>query len=326
MILMMAWLLPSANVMNLKTGTIVSKDRNTFYQNSSGNLLSYALDDVHKTARVYVLEMGDIPTPVPDSSKFTKIEDEERKNYNGKPIDYYKDESIEVKCWKEKRRGNIFNFSEIWISHPSQLRRTLVDNVISKKHLDFPSNIFSKTNGVVGMTADYCAYRDYGIIVQYGNIVRDTSRSLLDTAIYDKNGNFSFCVDSDAFFESDIFKSGDVIHTFAFGPVLVNEYKVKQSYKLTSYICQEMDPYPRAAICQFDYDKHYLLCTVEKPGLTLTEFAEELEKCGVRFAYNLDGGQTATLIFNQTRFNKAAYGGERPVSDMLYFATAVPND
>ena len=326
MILLLAWFLPSANVLDLSSASLSAKDRTTYYQISSGNLLNYALSDIYKMPHTYILEMSEAPTPVPNQSKFTTIEDDERRNYNGTPIYYYKDESIEVKCWKEKRGNCIFNFSEIWISHPSQLRRTLVDNVISKKHLAFPSTIFKKTNGVVGMSADYCAFRDYGIVVQYGNVVRKKSRSLLDTAIYDKKGNFSYCEDNQAFFKSDLFINGDVIHTFAFGPTLIDNYKVRSSWKLRSYICQANEPYPRAAICQFDYDKHYLLCTVDLPGLTLTDFANELSTLGVRFAYNLDGGQTATLMFNQSVINKVAYGGERPVSDILYFATAVPND
>ena len=330
MLLFLAWLLPSANVMNLSTGSILEKDRATFYQNASGNLLSYALDDVHKTARVYILEMSEAPTPVPDETAFSKIEDEERQNYNGEPIDYYKDETIEVKCWKEKINHCIFNFSEIWTAHPTQLRRTLVDNVISKKHIEHPLDIFSKTNGVVGMTADYCAFRSYGIVIQYGNVVRDNPSNMLDIAVYDRDGNFSVYEDTKSFFDTDVYKNNNIIHTFAFGPVLVDNYEVNKSKKIRysndTYPGELDRHYPRAAICQFGYEKHYLLCTVDYRGMTAEEFAEVLQSKGVRFAYNLDGGQTATLMFNKRIFNQVAYGGTRPVSDILYFATAVPND
>ena len=320
------WLLPSANVMDLAPASLSLKDRDTFFMSTSGDLLSNVLSDIHSIPRKYVLELSDVQTPAPDHTKFTQINDEVRQNFDGKPIEYYKDSTIEVKCWREKNKKTVINYSEVWIAHPSQLRRTLVDNVISKKHLDYPLNIFRRTNGVVGMSSDYCAFRNYGIIVQYGNVIRTKSRKLLDDAIYDKNGNFTSCEDTNDFFESDVFKNGEVIHTFAFGPVLVDDYKVNTSPKLRDYICQATDPYPRAAICQFDNDLHYLLCTVDRPGLTLTEFAQVLQSKGVRFAYNLDGGQTATLMFNNDVFNVVAYGGQRPVSDILYFATAVPDD
>ena len=229
--------------------------------------------------------------------------------------------------------NNIFIFSEIWISHPSQLRRTLVDNVISKKHKDHPQNIVQRTNSVVAMTADYCAFRAYGIVIQYGDVLRTKTSAeiwsdVIDIAIFDTNGNFTSVKDKSDFFDSDVYKNGDVIHTFAFGPTLVDNYKVSDSYLLRKPKIQGEPTRhdPRAAICQFDYDKHYLLCTVDQPGLTMLDFANELQTMGVRFAYNLDGGQTATLMFNKKIINKVAYGGTREVSDLLYFATAVPND
>lgn len=331
-ILLSAWLLPSANVMGLKHTSESSKDRDTFFNVAAQHLFSDSLKEVHAIPHKYILEMSDTLTPAPNPANFEEKYDEERKNFDGVPIYYYRDNSIEVKCWREKIEDNIFNFSEVWISDPSQLRRTLVDNVISKKHRDHPQNIFSKTNGIVGMSADYCAFRSYGIIMQYGNVVRGTSEkgSVLDIAVYDKKGNFSAYNDNKSFFETDVFKNGDIIHTFAFGPVLVDNYEVSTSRKLTMSPRQHpgelTDLYPRAAICQFGYDKHYLLCTLDYHGLSAKGFAEVLQSKGVRFAYNLDGGQTATLMFNKKIINKVAYGGTREVSDILYFATAIPDN
>ena len=328
LLILSAWLLPSANVTGLRSTSGSAKDRDSFYHMSSQHLLSDSLAEVHVLPRKYILELSEVLTPAPDESKFDEIYDEERKNFDGAPVLYYSDPSITVKCWREKNDDKIYNFSEIWTSDASQLRRTLVDNVISKKHLDHPQNIFAKTNGVVGMSADYCAYRSYGIIVQYGNVIRESDGNVLDIAVYDKEGNFYAYNDNMSFFETDAFKNGDVIHTFAFGPVLVDNYEVSKSPKLTNryYPGELNDLYPRAAICQFDYDTHYLLCTLDYRGTTAKDFAGMLQSKGVRFAYNLDGGQTATLMFHQKIFNKVAYGGTRPVSDILYFATAIPNN
>ena len=330
LIILSAWLFPSANVMGLEHTSKSAKDRDSFFEMSSQHLMSDSLREVHTIPRKYILEMSDILTPAPDESGFTEIYDMERKNFDGTPIYYYFDDSIEVKCWREQIGENIFNFSEVWLSDPSQLRRTLVDNVISKKHLDHPLHIFAKTNGVVGMSADYCAFRSFGIVMQYGNVVRGTNGSKLDIAVFDKKGNFSAYEDNSAFFDTEVYKNGDIIHTFAFGPVLVDNYSVSNSYKLSltssEYPGELTDQYPRAAICQFDYDKHYLLCTVDYHGLSAKEFAEVLQSKKVRFAYNLDGGQTATLMFHKKIINEVAYGGTRPVSDILYFATSIPEN
>lgn len=325
------WLLSSGDKMSLTSVTASERDRTSVFSSSASNLMSDSLQEIHNMPKVYILAQNDDPAPVPNQSNFTKIEDPEHQNYDGTPIDYYKDETIEVKCWREMIDGAVFNFADVQIAHPSQFKRKLVDNVISKKHLDYPLNIFKNMNGVVGMTSDYCAYRGYGTIVQYGNIVRDEPYKNLDLLIYDKDGNLSYIADSQ-FRNSEYYNSEDVIFTFAFGPMLVNDYTVNTSKKMQEYPTGEVSShYPRAAIGQFDYDKHYLLCTVDYTdkkirGTTVTRLAEVMQEKGCRFAYNMDGGQTGALMFNNELFNVVAYGGQREVSDIMYFASAIPNN
>ena len=43
-------------------------------------------------------------------------------------------------------------------------------------------------------------------------------------------------------------------------------------------------------------------------------------------AYNLDGGQTSEIIMNGEPINHIDFGFERTVSDIIYFATAIPNE
>ena len=40
-------------------------------------------------------------------------------------------------------------------------------------------------------------------------------------------------------------------------------------------------------------------------------------------AYALDGGQTATMIFDGSPFNRVDWDSERTMSDIVYFATAI---
>lgn len=325
------WLLSSGDKMSLTSVTASEKDRASVFNSSAANLMSDSLAEIYNMPKVYILAQNDDPAPVPNQNNFTKIEDPEHQNYDGTPIDYYKDETIEVKCWREMIDDAVFNFADVQIAHPSQFKRKLVDNVISKKHLDYPLNIFKNMNGVVGMTSDYCAYRGYGTIVQYGNIVRDEPYKNLDLLIYDKDGNLSYIADS-KFRKSEYYNSEDVIFTFAFGPMLVDDYTVNTSKKMKEYPIGEVTShYPRAAIGQFGYDKHYLLCTVDYTntkirGTTVTRLAEVMQEKGCRFAYNMDGGQTGALMFNNELFNVVAYGGQREVSDIMYFASAIPNN
>ena len=45
---------------------------------------------------------------------------------------------------------------------------------------------------------------------------------------------------------------------------------------------------------------------------------------GCEKAYALDGGQTASIIINHELINPVQFGYERFTSDIIYFATAIP--
>ena len=47
---------------------------------------------------------------------------------------------------------------------------------------------------------------------------------------------------------------------------------------------------------------------------------------GVVNAYNLDGGQTGEIVINNEIINHIDFGEERTVSDMMFFATAMPRN
>ena len=58
---------------------------------------------------------------------------------------------------------------------------------------------------------------------------------------------------------------------------------------------------------------------------TINRFAMQIDKLGCDKAYTLDGGQTAVIVMNDQLINSVHYGYQREISDIIYFATAVPD-
>ena len=52
-------------------------------------------------------------------------------------------------------------------------------------------------------------------------------------------------------------------------------------------------------------------------------FAHELAAMNVKTAYNLDGGQSGTMVIGNRLKNRVGWGAEKPQSDILYFATGM---
>lgn len=115
--------------------------------------------------------------------------------------------------------------------------------------------------------------------------------------------------------------------SLAFGPIIIKDGAlcVPDRY----YFGEINDNYARAAIAQLG-ELHYIIMDAnEEYGAwrwpTVKEFAEVMAKTGCDRAYMLDGGQTATTVVNNRVINHVSYGSERKISDIIYFATAIPD-
>ena len=118
----------------------------------------------------------------------------------------------------------------------------------------------------------------------------------------------------------------EILFSLAFGPVLIENGEVITP---ESYAVGEInDHYPRSALCQLG-KLHYLLAVVNaeeaQPEVpTIHRFARNLQQSGIQKAYALDGGQTAVIAMDGKLINAVLYGHQRKISDIIYFATAIP--
>jgi exopolysaccharide biosynthesis protein len=120
-------------------------------------------------------------------------------------------------------------------------------------------------------------------------------------------------------------EDNDVVFSLSFGPVLVENGEVQncESYPIGEVNTQ----YSRAGIGMTD-KLHYLLMTVnhtdDRPRATVGVFAQLMQQMGCVKAYNLDGGQTSEIVMEGKPVNYIDFNAERTVSDIIYFATALP--
>ena len=121
-----------------------------------------------------------------------------------------------------------------------------------------------------------------------------------------------------------------MLFSLGFGPVLIDEYEDKTP---ETYPWGEVkDTYARSALGLMDRH-HYLTMNINcsTPGrptynlATLRQAADAMVERGCIKAYTLDGGQTATTAFNGELINPVQFGAQKDISDVIYFATAVPN-
>ena len=75
---------------------------------------------------------------------------------------------------------------------------------------------------------------------------------------------------------------------------------------------------------------HYLLIVCAREGryddnTNMRNFQNVIASFGCDKAYALDGGQTAVIAMQGKPINRVSFGYQRQISDIIYFATAIPD-
>lgn len=301
----------SSPATSAETVTMQSDIVSSYINNSARRIAS----DVVGAENARLLPYDFSPAQGPDESKFSLVGERS----------YYKDSTIEVECWKQVCGDVTCWFADVKIKHASQFRRQWANGDYASKSYQYPSNMFKASNGVVGMSADFYKHRNYGIVVQYGTVFcnKPTSYQQLDVLTIDYDGNFKIWNENELCNEIKSHGADNIMLSFTFGPALVQNGKaVEPSHWAKQTLGELHQSVGRAAIGQKG-ELHYILCTAGNPGINCKSMAEIMEAQGCITAYNLDGGQSGTLLFNGKVYNRIAYMGvERAMSDIIYFGSA----
>lgn len=315
------------------------------------NTLSKVLDGVLSIKKVYWLSDDDLVAPEPNQACFGTADSpaelqwllEDAKNllegqntlfgpdtpvWEDSQIRYYYDETILVLTWKQIMDGSVYTISEVKIADPSQFRRFLADGQYASGAKYLPTELASSVNAVVAANGDFYTFRDMGIIVYNSQLMRMEGYDM-DSCFICGNGDLKFAharqmVDRES--TQQFLDENGVRFSLAFGPILMEDGEkvpIKNPYPVGE---GDID-YARAALCQTD-ELHYLLVMANAEGpytatQTIPAFQENLAKLeGIKQAYNLDGGQSATMVMNDETVNMVWM---RQMSDIIYFATAIPD-
>lgn len=318
------------------------------------NAASDALDGIVVIRKIYSIPEGDLVAPLPNPACYGVTNDPAEvqsvladasallegeqlvwnpdiERIKGSELKYYRDDSIVAVAWKEALRYTAVSFCEIRIADGSQLRRCLAGNTYgSSLHLQ-ATEMARSVNAVIAINGDYYDYRRLGLTAYQRQLYR-VNPDRVDSAFFTASGDILYSHPDELADEAEARQfliDNDVVFAISFGPILVEN---GEKTTLGNYypVGQITDHYSRSVIAQVG-ERHYLLMTVNiEPGLThaatLAQAQDFIYSKGVQSAYNLDGGQTAVLVFGGELFNRVDWGTQRNMSDIIYFATAIPEE
>ena len=252
----------------------------------------------------------------------------------------YEDASISVSLEKVTIDTAVYCVARVRIADASQFRTA----VTPKGRDDKISRMAAKQNAVIAIGGDYYGSDKGGYIVRQGEIIEKRAKPYptRDLLCVDENGDFHIILrQRNAYekkkqvnenFTDDLKKlvaEHTLVNVFEWGPALVID-GVKQEIP-ESYSGALSHRNPRCAIGQTG-PLEYVLVVVDtvthhdrsgKEGATGEELAQFMADLGCTQAYNLDGGNSALMVFHNQNYSDKTVNEERSVSDIIYFATAV---
>lgn len=239
----------------------------------------------------------------------------------------YQDASITLRLETQDTDGVRWRVAYVDIKDPSQLRTAIAGNPGSSR-VAMISSMAEKNNAIIAINANYMSNDPVKTSYEYrmGEKIRAKYNKIKDLLITDENGDLHVIVKSNAEEVQAFLDQGHtIINAFTFGPALIKDNALLELD--SNYQYNPHGKEPRMAIGQMGPLSYVLVHaegrTAASEGVTQIELADFMYNLGCSQAFNFDGGNSATMVYNGGFYQDRSGGNERAQSDMLYFATLV---
>lgn len=227
--------------------------------------------------------------------------------------------SIEMKTVTvgEGSRQNVYHVADIYIASIENFATYTANNELRYFSTQDALEMDAASNALVSMTGDFYSYQKTGLLVRNGTVYMDDN-TYCDICVmyydgtvetYSKNG-----------YDKEEILAKNPYQIWNFGPSLLDgNGKALEEFDVSVSV---MHANPRSAFGYYE-PGHYCFVVVDgrqkdySVGMFLPELAALFEDLGCKAAYNLDGGGSALMMFNNERYSQQSNGADRELGDIL---------
>ena len=228
----------------------------------------------------------------------------------------YKSANIAITIEKRREYDSDVYVADIYLADVSYLKRAFSHEKWGA-NAQKPDNLVEQSGALLAITGDYSSLFEKGLVVANGEVIRQSANRLRHNCLIYPDGRMETFgrreMDVERVLEEPVWQS------FLFGPELLDE-EGKAFEKFDSNIGAAN---PRSVIGYYA-PGHYCFVLVDgrgngNKGMKMTQLSNFMESLGCMAAYNLDGGQSAVMVFMGRRINRPYHGG-RSLNDMAIIA------
>lgn len=210
-----------------------------------------------------------------------------------------------------------YYISDIYVTNVKYLKTAFATGEYGKNLREGVADMAEKNDAILAISGDFYGNSEEGVVIRNGVLYR-SEISDSDICVLFKDGTMK-AYSPDEFNADEVIKQG-AWQAWNFGPSLLDgNGNILDSFNTTSYIDSSN---PRCAIGYVE-EGHYVFVVVDgrnegySRGASLSELAQIMIDEGCKTAYNLDGGKSAAMVYEDQYVNQPADGG-RTISDIIY--------
>ena len=253
------------------------------------------------------------PAPGDFSATFPTDEPAEAEGVVGS----YADENLRVTVTEMHTEDATYFVADVWIRSIHEFKTGFAKDKFGRGLYEMPSDIAIRQNAIIAISGDTYGSNSQSVVIRNGNLYRDSVGTEDVCILYADGVMESYSVGD---FDLQTAIARGAYQSWAFGPKLLENGQIPTQYNTTDVILSHN---PRAAIGYFE-PGHYCLVVVDgrqgdySRGMTMEELSQAMLDLGCVDAYNLDGGQSAMMVFEGNVVSQP-YKGGRAISDIIYF-------
>lgn len=249
-----------------------------------------------------------------EPTKIEKAYDKYKEEYENAEYRYMSKTSF-VTIEKYYDGSSIYYLTHIIIDSPSQIKGALsYDDWGGTREL--ATDVSTRLNAIITTNGSYFSY-DTGcpvtcsVYIKNGEILVDGVTNGKEVCLKEDGTLFSPNANITA---NELLNQGVVDIWGTADPLLIQNGELQEIVNDKSY--------PRCAYGMVEPCEYYIITAGEnnyETGLTFKQLQDRFANLGCTFARSLDGGGSATLVFEDVLMNQPSAGQQRPVVDFIYF-------
>lgn len=227
--------------------------------------------------------------------------------------------SIEMKTVivGEGSRQNVYHVADIYIASIENFATYTANNELKYFSTQDALEMDAASNALVSMTGDFYSYQKTGLLVRNGTVYMDDD-TYCDICVMYYDGTVETYLKNG--YDKEEILAKNPYQIWNFGPSLLDgNGKALEEFDVSVSV---MHANPRSAFGYYE-PGHYCFVVVDgrqkdySVGMFLPELAALFEDLGCKAAYNLDGGGSALMMFNNERYSQQSNGADRELGDIL---------